>query len=193
MLSVHLKRKITIISVLALFILAGLYSLWIAINNWFIEYHFLFQSPVQISFYKPVQVVKNEWLRPTIIEVVNELPELKNLTSIEKYICDKWGPYNCRLAVAVIKTEGLSYDKDGNVIPDRFHIEKDGTVSIGITQINSVNWDLGGCSLQEIADPFKAVDCGYRIWDRADGEEGNGEGAFTPWGSFTDGNFRRAL
>ena len=55
------------------------------------------------------------------------------------------------------------------------------TLDWGIAMINSINWKLPGCSIQEIVDPYKNIDCGYLVWDRADGIEGNNKGAFTPW------------
>ena len=187
MLSVRLKRKLTIYLVLALFVLAGLYSLLITVNNWFNDNQFIFQAPIQITLQKPIQIIKRELLRPTIIEVVNELPELKDLTPIEEYICNEehWGLLNCRLALAVFKMEsGLRCDA--------WNVNSNGTFDAGIGQTNSI-WFDGNYTPADAFDCYKNIDKSYEIWDRADGTIGNKQGKFTPWTVFKNGSFKENL
>lgn len=170
------KRKALVISTLTLFVLAGLYTLLVIMNTWFNEHKFIFQSPVTITFNKPVQVVKRELLRPQIIEVYNELPTIKDLTPIEEYICDKWGPYDCKVALSIARTEsGMRADAIGI---------NANSVDLGIYQINSVHYKKPGCSLQEVADPYKNVDCAYSIWL---------EQGWNPWTVWKSGAFKENL
>lgn len=173
------KRKAIIIGSLVFFGLAVIYSLLITINTWFNENKFIFQSPVTVTFNKPVQIVKRELLRPQIIEIVNELPEMKDLTPIESYICDDrhWGLLNCRIALAVAKAES-------NLRADTFNVNTNGSIDIGIFQINSVHYKKPGCSLQDVTDPYKNVDCAYQIWK---------DSGFHPWSVFKNGSFKEEL
>ena len=54
----------------------------IRIAWWFDEHQMIWQSPIQISFHKPLQIVERELLKPAIIEVVQEFPEIKELTPL---------------------------------------------------------------------------------------------------------------
>lgn len=80
-------------------------------------------------------------------------------------------------------------DKDGyfncKVVQD--WMNPDGTTDYGLGQVNTVHlWMVDN-------NPEKLLDCRtniavlYRIWDRADGVEGNGMGNLTPWVAYKDG------
>ena len=156
-----------------------LLTLWLVviINNWFNDNKFLFQSPIQITLHKPVQIVKRELLKPTIIEIVNEIPTLKDLTPIEEYICEKWGAYECKIALAVAKAEsGLRKDAIG--------VNTNKTVDIGIFQINSIHYKKDECSLEKVVTAEGNVDCAFSIWE---------EQSWQPWVAFTNGSFKSKL
>lgn len=181
-LSKHTKF-IAIMVVVGLILIAELsYLLLTSVNNWFKKNEFQFNKPVVVQLAWPVEVVERKL---TIIQLAQEkdkLPEPK--TDIEKYICQKWGVYDCKIALAVAKAEGLAYDESGAVIPDLFNINTNGSMDLGIFQINSVHYKKPQCHLADMVDPIKNVDCAYSIY------EGSGWGA---WSSFNNQSFNRYL
>ena len=171
------KRKALIFTAVAVFIFAGVYSLLITVNNWFNANRFLFQAPIEITLHKPLQIVKRELLRPQIIEVVNELPELKDLTPVEVKICNKWGSYECKIAVSVARAEsGMRHDAIG--------VNTNGSVDIGLFQINSIHYKKDECSLDKIVTVDGNIDCAYSIWEAS---------GWSPWVVFQTGAFKGEL
>lgn len=178
------KDKIifTFILVVVILILTASYSALIAVNNWFNAYQFQFNKPVTIQLQKPIEVIER---KVTILELVQKrdsLPEPK--TDIEKYICEKWGIYDCKIALAIARAEGLKYDENGKVIPDLFNINTNGSMDVGVFQINSIHYHKPQCQLKDMVDPIKNVDCAYSIY------EGSGWGA---WSAFNNGSFEKHL
>lgn len=182
----HISKKDKIIFVFILIvvilILTASYSTLIAVNNWFNGHQFQFNKPVVIQLNKPIEVIER---KVTILELVQKrdsLPEPK--TDIEKYICEKWGVYDCKIALAVAKAEGLKYDENGEVIPDLFNINTNGSMDVGVFQINSIHYKKPQCKLRDMTDPIKNVDCAYSIY------EGSGWGA---WSAFKNGSYEKHL
>ena len=131
------------------------------------------------QFHWPLKVEeRKEQVKEVVIQPAT--PEEVN-TPIKKYACDKWAKETktdayCLTLIAVFQAESGWNNGD-----DSLHNNSNGSWDFGIAQINSVNWKLEGCSLHFIVDPIKNIDCAYKIWDRADGVEGNGKGSFEPW------------
>ena len=172
-----IKKRIILVIASVILLISMLLALVIQTNNWFNDNKFLFQSPIQITLHKPVQIVKRELLKPTIIEIVNEIPTLKDLTPIEEYICEKWGAYECKIALAVAKAEsGLRKDAIG--------VNTNKTVDIGIFQINSIHYKKDECSLEKVVTAEGNVDCAFSIWE---------EQSWQPWVAFTNGSFKSKL
>lgn len=149
----------------------------IQVNKWFEKNKFFFQWPLQLTLHKPIQIVERELLRPQIIEVVNELPQIKDLTPIEEYICDTFGPYDCRLALAVFSAES-------NLREDAYNCNSNGSLDLGPAQINSVHWEKEGCGLQDLVDPYKNIECAKQIYDAS---------GFGAWTVFKNGAFKSKL
>ncbi len=172
------KKKFTIGSL----IFVGLATLGLItlmkINTWFKEHEFMFQAPLQITLQKPIQIIKKALLIPTIINVINDIPTMENLTPIEEYICneDHWGIADCRIALAVAKAES-------GMKPDAIGFNK-GSVDIGIFQINSVHYKKDICKLEKIVTPEGNVDCAYNIWK---------DSGWYPWSVFKNGAFKENL
>ena len=95
----------------------------------------------------------------------------------EKYICDKWGIADCKIALAVAKAESGMREQ-------AFNINTNNTVDIGIFQINSIHFNKEGCSLKEITDAYKNVDCAYQIY-KASG--------WNAWSAFNNSSFKNNL
>ncbi len=179
--------RATRIKVISLLILAGMIGILFLINAialWFDNNKLTFRFPMGVSFYQLVTVEKRT---TTVLQpvVAVEYPEEID-TDIEKYICDKFGVYECKTALAVAKAES-------GLREDAMNINTNGTVDFGIYQINSANWKLQGCSIKEIVDAKKNVDCAYKMWDRADGIEGNGKGAWNPWVAYQNESYLAKL
>lgn len=176
----HWKLKAGVFLIAAALATAGCISLVVAISDFFDGHTFIYKPVVQVQFNKPLSIIKRQ---QTVVQIINQLPEFDGAkTDIEKYICGKFGVYNCAIALAVFKSES-------GLREDAWHVNNNGSIDVGTAQINSINWKLAGCSLKEISDQYKNVDCAYKIWDRADGVEGNDQGNFTPWTVFTTGSF----
>ena len=174
-----MRLKIAIVALITFCIIAAVYVTVVRINDWFEGHKFQFNKPVEVTLNAPIEILEREAQIKEIVKVVEELPSLDNLTPIEDYICEKWGVFDCRVALAVSKAE------NGTRQPDRFHVNTNGTIDVGIFQINSVHFDnREGCSLAEIVDEYKNVDCAYQMWL---------EQGWTPWVAFTNGNFKSNL
>lgn len=171
----RLKTKIVIFLVLALLVIYGLYKLLQAVNYFFDHYRFVFKPPVEIKLNQPLTIEKRKIKIETIAKEVGSLPQPK--TPVENYICQKFGVADCKIALAIAKSEsGL---KETSV-----NINTNGTIDIGIFQINSVHWSKPKCHPKFLFDAYKNTDCAFEIW-KVQG--------WTPWVAFTSGNFVRSL
>jgi len=145
------------------------------------------QQVLQIKLQAPIRIEKRGLAKTEIVKIVEEIPEYKDLNDIEKYICDKWGVYRCSIVIAIFKSEsGLREDALNTY-------NSNNSVDYGVAQINSINWGMDGCHLKQIVEYKGNIDCAYKIWDRADGKEDNGEGNFSPWSAFNSGSFKDKL
>ena len=181
------RLTITILStILTIGILSGLYASVVAVNGWFETHRLVFAPPVVVTLNKPVRV---EERKPEVIieKYTLDYPEPID-TPLKKYICEKWGPFDCKTALAVFTAES-------GLREEAVHINNNDTIDIGVAQINTVHFKKEGCSLKEIVDAKKNVDCAYRIWDESDPDHklGDGKGSFTPWVGFWNGNFKTHL
>jgi hypothetical protein len=163
-------------SLITLFTLTILALGFIKTVRWFDDNQVVLTFPIQVNIYKPVQVVKRELLRPQIIEAYNELPTIKDLTPVGKMICDTWGVYDCRVALAVAKAES-------NMKVDAIGINSS-SVDIGLFQINSVHLKKPECSLDKIVTAEGNIACAYSIWQ---------DQGWRPWVTFTNGSFKNNL
>lgn len=171
-----IKRLIAKIVVVSLILfLIGSVILFKA-SQWFNAHEIEFKPPVEFTFNKIVTIKDREMLTP-VVNIISQLPTLENLTSIEEYICEKWGVYDCRVALAVAKAESGMREQ-------AFNINTNNTIDIGIYQINSVHFEKEGCSLKDLVDEYKNVDCAYGIWEQQ---------GWNPWVAFTNGNFKSNL
>lgn len=155
-----LNRKFKIFAIVAGLIIAlGLTtSLLKALNRFFDTHYLSFNQVVELSFNKPISIKTREVKAQEIIKVVEGITPDDLNTDIEKYICNKFGPYECKTAIAIARTESGLKELAFNTY------NKNGTLDIGIFQINSSHFNQEGCSLKELVDEFKNVDCAYKIF-----------------------------
>ena len=92
-----MNTKTKILALMAFLILiVGLLGAFLRIiSSWFDTYTFQFNKVVQIQLQKPIEVKKRELKLEEVIKVINEAPLPSDLTPIQQYICEKFGPYDC--------------------------------------------------------------------------------------------------
>lgn len=135
--------------------------------DWSKDYEIHKQKMIALDLNKPYDVVKREEIvsKPLVLDYPEDID-----TPLEKYICDKFGTYDCKTALAVAKAES-------GLREDAFNINTNNTIDVGIFQINSIHFSKPGCSLQEIVFANNNVDCAFLIW------QASGWGAWTAWNS----------
>jgi hypothetical protein len=163
----------------ALIIACGfMYAILKGVSRWFDTHALKFNSPIVISFNKPVEVEERKVARTEIVRIVEEIPEYKDLTDIEKYICDKWGVYDCKLAISIARAESGMNELAFNAY------NTNNTLDIGIFQVNSVHFNKEGCSLKDLVDAKKNIDCAYEIYK---------DSGWNAWSVYKSGAFKDKL
>lgn len=180
------KIRLYVIFSVILFIVVS-FSVFFTIKkiaDWFNDNEVIFNKVINIDVQKPISIKKREKTINIVevAQVVDNLPKAQ--TPIEQYICDKWGVTECKLAIAVARAEGLKYDKEGNVIPDAYNVNKNGTFDLGVFQINSVHFKKDMCHLKDMVDPYKNVDCAYEIYQ---------DSGWNAWSAFKNGSYAQYL
>jgi hypothetical protein len=164
------SSKVLMIFGLILTVLGLVFFSLFKINSFFEKYRLVFQPPIKIKIQPPILVKKRETKIIYIQEFTNSLP--KPETPIEKYICEKFKS-DCQLALAVAKAEsGMKEEEIG--------VNRDGSIDMGIFQINSVHWSKNGCNPKSLLDAYKNVDCAYQIWKSS---------GWNPWVTFQSGKW----
>ena len=178
----YLKIKVVAILCVTILVVSLLFALLRAISNWFDKHEVKFNQVVQVVVQAPITIKTREVATKEIVRILEQVPAPEDLTSDpEKLIYKYFGIEHYRMAIATSRCEGLNHPADG------FNTNTNGSIDVGYMRINSVHFKTPGCSLLEVATPEGNISCGYKIWDRADGEEGNGKGSFEPWVGFTNG------
>ena len=179
------KIKLFLVLFVLLWIVVGINELWKGVDAFYNDYYFQRNRVITITLRKPIEIKKREPKvveNMKLIEIIETIPNPEDLkTEPEKLIYKYFGIEHYRMAIAVSKCEGLNHPADG------FNVNNNGSIDVGYMRINSINFKLEGCSLLEVATPEGNIACGYKIWDRGDGIEGNGEGNFNAWVGFTNG------
>ena len=86
-------------------------------------------------------------------------------------MCQKFDNTNCRMAIAIMKAES-------NGDNTAFNTNTNGTIDVGLFQINSVHFNTEGCSLQEVTTVDGNIDCAYSIFKKS---------GWSAWSSFNSG------
>ena len=126
----------------------------------------------------PVWVEKRE---AEVVTVFADEKELKKAVDesgnieVASYICEKFGPAYCVTALAVAKAES-------GMREDALNINTNGTIDLGIFQINSIHYKKDGCKLKDVVTAERNIDCAYSIW------LSHGK-SFSPWVAYNNGNY----
>src|SRR3990167_5580258 len=155
-------------------ILSGLYASVVAVNGWFETHRLLFASPIVLTFNEFVRVEERK--PEVIVERVNISYPGEIDTPIKKYICDKFGPFDCKVALAIV-------DAESNF--NELAIGLNGTsVDLGCWQINFPTHE-GTISPKDAFDCRKATDWAHEKYKR--------DGNFNAWVAFAKGSFKNHL
>jgi hypothetical protein len=147
----------------------------IKINGWFETHRFVFHSPIEISYFQPVKVEERKPQVITINNIISYPGEID--TPIKKYICDKFGPYDCKIALAIVAAESNFNDQ-------AIHVNDNGTVDLGCWQINFPT-HKGTISPIEALDCKKATDWAF--------DKKNRDGGYGAWATFNNGSFKNHI
>ena len=149
----------------------GLGTATLTYNAWSTSHRIVSTFPVEVKFYQPFRV---EEIKPEVIVQTLDYPtDLQNLPPIETYIVKKFGVADAKIALAVAKDES-------NMREDAVNLNGGKSLDTGIFQINQIHWSKPGCSLKELTDPYKNVDCAYSIFK---------EQGWTPWVAHNTGAY----
>ena len=169
------KLVIVIVSaVLVVGLLSLLYAAVVVVNGWFETHKLVFASPMVLTFNKPVRVEERKPERivePYIVSYPGEVD-----TPIKQYICDKFGPYDCKVALAIVDAESNFNDLAIGVNAN--------SVDLGCWQINFPT-HIKTISPKDAFDCKKATDWAYEKYKR--------DGNFNAWVTFTRGLFKDHL
>ncbi len=165
------RRKIALITLFVIGVLTAIAFLVSKVALWFDNNKLIIKSPIVITTQKMVSVT------PRVTQVVSPIvvidyPEEVD-TDIEKYICQKFGLMDCKMALAIAKAEsGLKCDAIG--------INAD-SADIGVFQLNTAHLKRGGnWTLANMGDCYRNVDLAYELWK---------EQGFSPWVAFNTGAY----
>jgi hypothetical protein len=161
------KTKIYLTTLLVLMILTEIIAGAVYINEWYNTHLIIYRSPVKVGFYSPISI---ELRKEKIIEkkIIMDYPDQID-TPIKKYICDKFGAYDCKIALAIVQAEsGFNDQAIGS--------NTNGSVDLGLWQINFPT-HKGTISPKDALDPYKATDWAYAKYKR--------DGNFNAWVAFT--------
>lgn len=148
------------------------------------QYRGVYLNPVKKILSDKEVLIKK--LQNEVYEKEQELKKWEGLKTGDKasviaYIQKKFGS-NWKMAVATFKAEsGLRC----GIVQDWMNYDK--SADYGIAQINSTHLWMVDNEPERLLDCKTNIDVAYRVWDRADGKEGNKQGSFTPWVAYNDG------
>ena len=172
----HFNWKVYLLAGIGAFIIAlGLASAILrAVNDWYATHELVFNKIVNLELKKPFEIHEREVEVKEIIKVIGEIPNPVDLeTDTEKYIYEVFGIEDYKIAIAIAKSEsGL---REG-----AFNINSNGTIDVGIFQINSVHFNKEFCTLKDVSTIKGNIDCAYELY-KASG--------WNPWVVFSNGAF----
>ncbi len=141
-----------------------------------------------LQFQLPYRVEEIEAPEP-IKEIVVVGTPYEDLSTTEQKIVQMWGDYKTSmLAIAIFDC--------GESGLDQYAVSKTG--DLGVAQINypihkDMIKEMGYTSADLLLSIDKNLEVAYRIWDRADGTEGDGQGNFDPWNGYKNGSYLKCF
>lgn len=173
------KSYLTIWIVLGLFAIAGLLALLANLTNFISRNNIIIQKPyvAMIDIIRqPIVVIeprKELIVMSPIGQTVTEPVNIDNLSDIEEEILRVFGEQDFKVARAIAKAES-------GLREHAFHANDNGSIDLGVFQINSVHYNKEGCSMNEVVTYKGNIKCAYSIYK---------EQGFSPWVAYTSKSF----
>jgi hypothetical protein len=166
---INLKKvKIIAIAVAVIVVLVALLICVEKVNAWYDKHFIQFNAPVEMKFNYPIEIKQR---LPIIQKIVLDYPDEID-TPIKKYICDKFGPYDCKVALSIVKAESNFNDQ-------ALHANSNGSVDLGCWQINFPS-HAGQISPKDTLDCYKATDFAYQLFQQQ---------GFRPWTTYNNDSY----
>lgn len=165
--------KVSLGFVIATLVLTSAYSMYEFVNT------HEFKTPIIIKFQNPTprKAVKLESpVGSKSAGFIRQAYASDRVPTNEEYIREKFGKAG-DIAVAVAKAES-------GLRADAYHVNTNGTIDLGVFQINTVHFEKEGCSPIDLLDFRKNVDCAYKIYEAS---------GFNPWVAYTTGSYLNKL
>lgn len=171
--SVSFRGTLIVLTVISAFLLIGL--ILYMISQWFDRNRIVFNQPVKVKVVSPIEIQER---KAQVIEkkLVLQYPDEID-TPIEKYICEKFGAYDCKTALAIVKAESGFNDQ-------AFNANSNDSVDLGCWQINFPT-HLKTITPSDALDCKKATDWAYAKYKR--------DGNFNAWVAYTSGSYLARL
>lgn len=163
---INKKTKALFWSIVAIIVICAGIKGFQAVNSWFEHNYFVFTQPVEVKLNQPISIKER---KPIIQKMVLNYPGEVD-TPIKQYICDKFGPYNCKVALAIVQAES-------NFREDAIGINSH-SVDLGCWQINFPT-HKGTISPADALDCKKATDWAFEKYTR--------DGNFNAWTTYING------
>jgi len=149
------KRKVGVLVILAIIgiMLLGLGYGLVSLLEWHDDHVIVYNKVLTVKTAYPITIKDREKIviRPLIMDIKVDTP-------LEQMICETFGNWECKTALAVAQAES-------GMRVDAWNSNTNGTLDIGLFQINSIHWDKEGCSLAELVTEEGNVKCAKKIYD----------------------------
>ena len=167
------RTYLIIATILMAFLAVGLS--FYAVSKWFDTHKIVFNQPLKVKVVSPIVIQER---KDKVIEkkmVVAYPGEID--TPIKKYICDKFGVYDCKVALAIVQAESGFNEQ-------AFNANTNDSVDLGCWQINFPT-HIKTITPSEALDCEKATDWAYLKYKR--------DGSFNAWVAYTSGSYLARL
>lgn len=160
-------------------ILGGVAFLVNSYADWYLSHEIVRQDAFNLKIQAPYRIEDRkprEVISPLAKDIVEAPVEVENMTDTEKMLLEAFGERNYAVARGVAKCES-------NFNEEAINWE---SKDLGIMQINWPVWgdeikEKFGYSISDLLSADKNIEVAKWIWDRGDGQEGDGKGSFSPW------------
>src|SRR3990167_8763827 len=126
----HKTRLIILaIAIFLLAVLIGTYYTTKAVNNFFNRNYLAYHKMLTIKVTYPFTIEKRPPQKVVEKKIILEYPDEID-TPLEVYICEKFGTYECKTALAIAKAESGMREEAVN-------INANDTIDVGVFQVNS--------------------------------------------------------
>ena len=160
-----------------LYVLVGIAYLLASASNYMVKNTLTIQKPIVVSIEtRPMVVIEER--KPLLLLSPYRITapvvvETASMSEVERAIYEVFGIEDYKMALAIAKAEsGLRVHA--------FHANDNGSIDLGIFQINSIHFNKAGCLMNELVTVMGNVKCAKSIYDAQ---------GWNPWVVFQTGAF----